>query len=239
MELKKIIERAYQLFSNYQPGDYLDACTHCCMEPQNEALLKSLPLRTVTWDLIKDYQDAAKPEILNINELKYFAPKYFELISQYEYPSFEPLLSLSRFGYFNPTDWKEEEWQLFMDFSITFFMNYFQNKDQYFSVPILDVLLMFHKANFPLAPLLSYWENDETADSLHHLNYLMDNISDKRKITDAFSDDIFDKKICGWLFSDKILDTFKHRIENIIMHPEGHDAIFIQKLNWNYERLNV
>ncbi len=79
-ELNNIVEQAYQLFSGNQPGEYLDACTICCMKESHAAELKSMPLREIPLELLEEYQDAARPERLNLRELKYFAPRYLELV---------------------------------------------------------------------------------------------------------------------------------------------------------------
>lgn len=221
--LDNIVNAAYNVFSGNKPGEYLDACTHCCMKESNAELLKSIPLRQIPIELLKEYQDAAKPVILDLSELKYFAPKYLEFLSKQEYLSYEPLLSLDRFGYFDVAAWTTEERQLLDDFSILFFREYLNTKNhENFATPI-EILLMFYKGKFDIQPLLDEWEKCTSSESLLHFNQLLDEINFNQhrepKVRNAFSDETFSELICSWLFARKIKEKFKNQIEKALLEP--------------------
>lgn len=238
--LDNIVNEAYNVFSGNKPGEYLDACTHCCMKESNAELLKSIPLRQIPIELLKEYQDAAKPVKLDLSELKYFAPKYLEFLSKQEYLSYEPLLTLDRFGYFDRAAWTKEERQLLDDFSILFFREYLNTKNhENFTTPI-EILLMFYKGKFDIQPLLDEWEKCTSNESLLHFNQLLDEINFNQhrepKVSNAFSDETFSELICSWLFARKIREKFKNQIEQALLEPvESLSDSDKENLSWKYE----
>jgi len=240
--LNDVVNEAYKVFAGNKPGEYLDACTHCCMKQADADALKAMSLRQISSALLKEYQDAAKPVKLVQEELRYFAPRYLELIKDFDYPSYEPLLSLNRFGYFEPTDWTAEESRLFNEFSALFFRQYLHANHHKTFTTAIEILLMFYKAKFDLQPVLDEWEQCTSVEGLLHFNYLMDSIHINKqgipKVTDAFSDEQFSEIICAWLFSEKIKEKFKTEIEEKLM---GTDELLNEEireaLSWKYELL--
>lgn len=201
--------------------------------------VKEIPL-----DLLRAYQDAAKPEQLNLNELKYFAPRYLELIANFQYPSFEPLLSLDRFGHFKTDVWSPKESALLDDYALAFCDMYLDQPAQAIKVSPMDILLMFHKGNFKLPPLLAIMEEVFMTRGLSHINRLLDNVKlshlGELEVNDAFSDEQFDHAVGTWLNTDRIKGMFRLRIETAIMAPESHDLtdVELQGLSWKYEYFN-
>ncbi len=238
--LSDIVNEAYRIFSDNEPGEHLDACTHCCMKEADAKLLKSIPLKQIPLKLLQEYQDAAKPENLNIKELKYFAPKYLEFIKDYQYPSYEPLLSLNRFGYFDKSDWTTEEWKLLNDFAIEFYKKYIRSAiDKTCTTPI-EILLMFYKGNLDVRCLLREWEKCSSPESLLHFNQLLEEISfdihEGPTVMDAFSDDTFSNLVCHWLFSERVKGKFKKEIEQAILEPNASlSESDLTRLSWTYD----
>jgi len=237
--LNHIIEQAYELFSGNKPGEYLDACTICCMKESDAAELKSIALRHIPLELLTEYQDAARPEKLDLRELKYFAPRYLELVKNYQFPSFEPLLSLSRFGYFKASDWTEAERTLLDKFALLFFKDYLNSIDKK-DLPSVDALLMFYKGNFDIKMLLVAWEKTESDESLFHFSKLLDTMRitkwGKLEVTDAFSDGQFNQQIIQWISSVKVKKLFREKIEQTIMKPgEIFTASDLEELSWKYD----
>ncbi len=236
---KDIIDKAYLLFSRYKPGEDLDACTICCMKESEAATLKSMSLKSIPQDLLTTYQDAARPEELNVGELKYFAPRYLELILNYNFPSFEPLLSLNRFSYLRESHWTKEERGLLDEFAALFFTNYLNTTNKEELVSPIDVLLMFHNGKFNVENLLKIWKEDTSPESLLKIIALLEEAIDNRgaiRVRNAFSDEKFNSIIVNWLSDEDVKVKFLQQIEKAIMHPpEIFKEADIQKLSWNYE----
>ncbi len=210
------------------------------MSEENAQKLKSLPIRDIPIELLTEYQDAAKPERLNLSELKYFAPRYFELIGDFQFPSSEPLLSLNRFGYFNDSSWTSNESELLDQFAMVFFRKYIRLKPSDTSISPIELLLMFYKGNFKIDSLLQEWEHSNEKQSLRHFSNLLDGLKiNKRgaiKVGNAFSDEVFNKQICGWLESKEVKSVFKHKMEEAIMNSEGfYTEKELEELSWKYE----
>jgi len=241
-EINDIIARAYTLFSGNKACQYLDACTHCCMSPSDAAKIQRLPLRQIPLALLQEYQDAAKPQTLVHEELKYFAPRYLELISQYQFPSFEPALSLSRFGHFEASDWTSTENDLLTDYALCFFEQYLYSQARKMPISPVNVLLMFYKGNFPLDPLLNFWRVRYARISvLHYSHFLADfsvNTNGNLYIKDAFANASFSQKLSNWLQSKVIKRMFKQKIELAIVYPKQlYTNIELAQLDWQYELL--
>jgi hypothetical protein len=87
--LPDIIENAYRLFQHYRPQSPLNVC-HCdvCISAENEAKLLSTPLRQISSKLLAAYSDAvsAGTEPARFDELRYFLPRYFDVIAANDPP---------------------------------------------------------------------------------------------------------------------------------------------------------
>lgn len=88
MDLAAIISEAYEIFNYPKPISINNVCTNdCCMNPEEAKLLIELPLNEIPVSLIHQYNDNAQALSLDINEFKYFLPRYLELIASYEFTS--------------------------------------------------------------------------------------------------------------------------------------------------------
>lgn len=83
-ELKAIVEQAYQVFGRYRLGDTLTVChCNCCMTLEAERLLIKTPLRSISSDLLAEYTNSAHDwdDGPVAREMRYFLPRYFELMA--------------------------------------------------------------------------------------------------------------------------------------------------------------
>jgi len=137
------------------------------MKVEDERQLASLPLRQIPVDLLSRYNDSAKPERTRIEEVKSFLPRYFDLISEYKFPTHSSELSFSRLIPFDKTEWTEKELELIKNFSTDFF---FQTLQTYpvpsFTDRIDTILIMFWRADFDIFSLLKVWKQTDTLQSL-------------------------------------------------------------------------
>ena len=99
---------------------------------------------------------------------------------------------------------------------------------------------MFYKAKIDIQPLLEEWQNSSTEDSLLHFNQLLEDVDFNKngepKIRDSFSDDIFNDKICNWLFSNKVKKKIREEIEKVILRSDSSlTESEKESLSWKYE----
>ena len=241
-EIDNIVKEIYAIFSGNKPGEYLDACTDCCMSIVDARRLKTIPLKEIPLDLIIEYQGAAKPGVLDLSELKYFAPRILEFIKNYQVPSFMPEVALDRFGYIDNADWTDEERALLDAFAYTFFKEYIKTPTSDVELSLVEILIMFHKGNFDLNKILKSWELCENPISLVRFSELLTSLEvsayRKIKVSNAFSDEEFVNALSAWLESDHTRKVFKQRIEKAIMISEDQftEEEIIQ-LDWQYDLL--
>ncbi|MBR1280988.1 hypothetical protein JQ597_02930 [Bradyrhizobium sp. AUGA SZCCT0177] len=88
-ELTVAIEEAYRVFGAYRLGRDLVVChCRCCMTEETERQLVNTPLRSIPADLLAEYTNSAHDydDGQVARELRYFLPRYFELIAARDYP---------------------------------------------------------------------------------------------------------------------------------------------------------
>ncbi len=201
--LNTLTDTAYEIFAGYQPQEKIDACTVCCMTKKEAADLKTTPIAQISRGVLTKYQEAARPEKLDKGELKYFAPRYLELIKSYQFPSIEPVRSLTRFSSLKTMDWTKQETELLQDFALAFFHQFLQSNNPTEEATAMDILLMFHKGNFDILPLLKLWDGPSSLARNQHMMYFNAEIKIDRKgnckVENTFADSAFSKIICNWL----------------------------------------
>jgi hypothetical protein len=166
---QQIVEKAYQLFAEYQVKPPLDICTAgCCMDPAEAALLASLPVREIPVDLLRLYTNGAKSNSTPPEEIKHFLPRYLELIAQFDIPSHSVEIVLQQLGCLLPTDWEQAEQQLLTDFTHTFGAHCLSIYPLPEGETIDNFLIMFHLGGFDLDPLLRLWERTHGETALLH-----------------------------------------------------------------------
>ena len=89
-DLSAVVEEAYAVFSKYRPGGRLTVCNcDVCMAMETERELVRTPLRDVSSSLLAEYTNSAHgydDEGDIATELRYFLPRYFELIAAHDPP---------------------------------------------------------------------------------------------------------------------------------------------------------
>jgi len=83
-DLQAVVEEAYAVFSQYRPIGRLTVCNcDVCMDLEMERVLERTPLREISSPLLAEYTNSAHgyddEEIAT--DLRYFLPRYFELIA--------------------------------------------------------------------------------------------------------------------------------------------------------------
>ena len=237
--MKETVDKAYEIFSKNRADRQLDVCTDCCMKVEDERQLASLPLRQIPVDLLSEYNDSAKPERTRIEEVKSFLPRYFDLISEYKFPTHSSELSFSRLIPFDKTEWTEKELELLKNFSTDFF---FQRLQTYpvpsFNDRIDTILIMFWRADFDIFSLLKVWEQTDTLQSLLHFNEFYFHGFNEHNRSELFSG-FGDKEICNiltnWIENEKTKKIFEERIETVILDDFDIDERTLNELNLLYE----
>lgn len=108
-ELRATIEDAYAVFGAYDLGGTLIVCNcNVCVSKENERQLIQTPLREIPAKLLAEYTNSAHgwDDVVVANEMRYFLPRYFELIAQGDPPDHMDLdICLRRLGH---ADWRDK-----------------------------------------------------------------------------------------------------------------------------------
>jgi hypothetical protein len=112
-DLHAVVEEAYAVFSRYRPTGALTVCNcDVCMSLEAERALTRTPLREIPSALLAEYTNSAHgyDEGAIATELRYFLPRYFELIAAGDPPDLGLDICLRRLGEASyRTNWPAEE----------------------------------------------------------------------------------------------------------------------------------
>jgi hypothetical protein len=105
--MSAIVSEAYRVFSSYSIASRLRVCLcSVCMTEETEAALVATDLRRIPSALLAEYTNSAHAwDDVVAGELRYFLPRYLELIAKGDHPDHNgPEGCLRRLGYAN---WRE------------------------------------------------------------------------------------------------------------------------------------
>jgi len=240
MDEVHIINHAYKLFSKYTPNGINNACTHCCLTPDEVKALLTTPLKEISVELLSTYNDSAQANHPNIDEFKYFLPRYLELIALFDFPSHSDELSLRNIAEYSSDVWTAEEREFLDQFAEHHFINFLHRRPIWAFQEVSGTLIMFYKANYDISRFLDLWENDDSISGcLHFKNLILQEFHAKRrtKISNAFATDEFSKIMYDWKSRAAIRSKFANKIEDIIMNPTDLEEKELHELSWTYELL--
>lgn len=242
-ELRNIVEKSYQVFKKYKVSTPLDACTDCCLTKGQENELVSLSVRQIPFDLLYDYNTAAKTEKPDIQEFKHFLPRFLELTAELRFLHHSGELVLSRFEYYDKSEWTKDEQELIQDFGRA----YFRLCMTVYPLPELErvdsILIMLWKTKIDIQQILTDWTSFETKESVLHFNDLNQRGFDDynpNELMSGFADKELSKIIIQWLDKDSTKDKFAEEIEKIIMNPtKDLEERTLDELSWTYEKMKI
>lgn len=158
--LRSIVDRAYEVFARYQPSRPLAVC-RCpvCVNDETALKLTETPLRHVSRALLAEYTNSAHGAA--DHDLRYFLPRYFELLAQGEEPdNLEGAIALRRMREGSAASWPTEERAVVKDFFLAHFLDAL-------AMPVADnrweedsserALLLCASAGFSVTPLIEAW----------------------------------------------------------------------------------
>jgi hypothetical protein len=238
-ELSKIINKAYSVFNYSTPEKIENVCTkECCMDINDVNLLLTLELNKIPIELIHSYNDNAQAFKINMNEYKYFLPRYLELISQFQFTScIDVSLSLKNLNLDKNEFWNDkDELNCINDFMLFFFRKCLLD-DSYFSdFQLIDVINMFYIAGTDISNLLNIWLNDIDNFSIIHIEQLItNNFNYKLRFKPSlFINKNLSLKIENWINNNR--EIFLASIENHILYPRLDESYLI-KLNYLYDNI--
>lgn len=237
-----LLDKAYKLFERTPPAEPLDVCTHCCMTVDQERTLRSLPLTTIPRDLLQEYNDGAKTAQPPIEDIKYLAPRFLELVAAFQYPSHSVEISLQRFGYHEAADWTADELALLKEFQVTYFsrcLNTYPLPDR---ERLDSIVVMLWKMNLGIEHVLDEWLQHNELSAVLHLSDVVTHgldIGRTTKMNNAFADDNLSKIVVSRLGSEPFITHFSPLLEKILLQPtdEQIDEQQLQELSWTYDMI--
>lgn len=187
-ELAAIVEEAYRVFGRYQLADTLTVC-HCnvCMTVDVERELIKTPLRQIPSLTLAEYTNSAHDwdDGPVAREMRYFLPRYFELIAAYDPPDNIGLdICLRRIGRGGwRSKWPAEEEQLIDRFLDAFLVASLARLDLALwpvgwrlDFDFADVLTMIVTADGDLDRALAAWDGAADPAAAIHMAALRSDV---------------------------------------------------------------
>lgn len=233
-ELQDIVTRSYQVFKKYKATIPLDACTDCCLTKSQERDLVALSVHDIPFDLLYDYNTAAKTSKPNIQEFKHFLPRCLELTADLKFLHHSAELVLSRFHYYDQSEWTDEERELIQDFGHAYFTQCLTIYPLPEHENIAAILIMLWETKINMESLLASWTDSKTKESILHFNDLVLRgfRSDRQdEFVSSFGDQDLSRVIRAWLNRETTKRAFAEKIEKMILEPPpGIDQITFYEL---------
>jgi len=242
-ELQDIVSNSYRLFKKYKATIPLDACTACCLTKSQESELVFLSVHDIPFKLLYDYNTAAKTKKPSIQEFKHFLPRFLEFTADNKFLHHSAELVLSRFHYYDKSEWNDEEKELIQDFGKA----YFSQCLTIYPLPELEridsILVMLSEAKINIEPLLDSWKDSQSKESVLHFNDLVIRgfRSDRQdELARSVGGKDLSKLIIEWLNRGTVRFSFASMIEKIIMEPPlDIEQSALEELSWTYEKVKV
>lgn len=240
-ELRNIINDIYSVFSKYRVTIPLDVCTECCLTANQESELVGMSLNQIPFELLYEYNTAAKTELPSIEEFKHFLPRFLELTAELKFLHHSAELILSRFEYYSEEEWTVEEMEIIQKYAKELF-KYFLS---IYPLPELEkidsIIIMLYRTKVDMIEILREWRTVINHSSVLHLSDLVCGGFKGRNndiLSSGFADSVISKIVFDWLNTDYGLADLKTQIEEIIMNPKELGEWKLNELNWTYEKLN-
>ncbi len=238
-KLKNIIDKAYKIFKYPKPLSIQNVCTECCLNSNDARLLLTTELHLIPVDLICEYNDGAQALKYDMNEFKYFLPRYLELICQFQFTSsVDVSLSLKNLNFKKIENWTNlEEAKCIKEFVLLFFEKCLQTDEFNKEAQLIEIINMLHVSGIDVKPLFQIWLMDLKNFSIIHLEQLItDNFNYRGKInTSGFISSDLNSIIENWVISNKKIIT--EAIENHIITTSLNEEQ-LQKLSFLYDTIN-
>jgi hypothetical protein len=235
-KLKNIVEESYLLFGKYRANLPLDVCTECCMTKSQETELVSLDVKQIPFELLYEYNTAAKTAHPDLEEFKHFLPRFIELTSELKLLHHSAELVLNRFDYYKESDWSGDEKELLQLFAEELFEYVLSVYPIPESERIDAVLIMLAKTNVDILKVLNRWGSVKSHSSVLHYNGFSGDTHPK--LSSPFADEALSSKVSNWLKEAYSLVELEPQIEDIIMNSKEIGEWKLNELNWTYIKLN-
>lgn len=154
-DLARVVADAYEAFSPYKVSGSLDVCRcNTCMDEATEKYLRTTPLRKISVGGLCEFTNSAHGEG-RLEEVKYFLPRYFDVMSQGDACSFlEGTYSLDRLRHWDWRIWPENEARVVELFAVTFYWATMIHPDKFFQFPLNDTLILLSRIRVDILPLI-------------------------------------------------------------------------------------
>jgi hypothetical protein len=219
--VSEAVANLYAAFRGYEsPKTLLDVCTGCCMDEKLEKEMRKLPLASLYRNHFYQYNDTAKSEVQPADEIKYFIPRLFELLSQNEELHHSVELYLDRVGRCPAGSFTDAERVALDNFALAFFADGLKEtpgcaSTRFMRENAFTILLMFDIGGIDIDPLLDNWiADDGIASTLQYAEASYWDFWTRAQIGNAFASDRsgYQNKLKAWLLNSNHRKTFAQRI---------------------------
>lgn len=234
--LEVAVQRAYTVFESHKaPRAPLNVCTACCMSPDLEQEMRSLPLKALTTRHFYEYSTGAMGDLVQpVEETKYLLPRLLDLLARGEETNHSLELALDRVGRCPAGAFNSAERAAIDAFAFAFFqrsvdLNVEVGAFLYDWDSPLAALIMAHIGGCDVQPLLNYWTHDTHVQSTTRFvvsTYW--NFWAERKLSSAFATDRLDlqEQFSAWMNDAATRKVFANKL----LHPEFLARIYTTHL---------
>lgn len=221
LPLKDAVDLAFSAFKREAPNGPLNVCTGCCMAPELELEMRTLPLRKLSAHHFYEYSDGAMGTLEQPpEETRYFMPRLFELMAEGANLHFATELTFDRVGRCPQGSFSLAQREAMDAFMLSYFAATLLETRRYEDAPgwcdePLTNLLMAHIGGFNLQPLLDYWlQCEEPMATIRYVQNVYWDFWYEGEISNSHADDkpAFKAQMKQWLTAPAHRDVFAQRL---------------------------
>lgn len=214
LEMKTLIEEAYQLFVHPLGANLTDVCTECCVSEEDEKLLIKTPVKNLSKELIYQYLDAAF-STQDGKEIVHFLPRVLELLAEDEEIRHSTEITLDK-CHFSKSHWSEKQLDFMHRFSVELIKNLLKTPPENCLDVVDSYIVMFDLAELPTAHLLTLWEEmaQEYPTAVEHFEKMMYyEVKSLEYYNKIFAEEPFREQMNQWINNPKTAQKFSQAIE--------------------------
>jgi hypothetical protein len=191
--LQLAVRRAYDVFGGRAaPSEPLNVCIGCCMSPELELEMRTLPLNKLTARHFYEYATGAMGDLAQpAQEVAYLLPRWLDLLASGEETHHSVEVALDRVGRCPPGSFDEEETGVLDEFMLAYFVCHLNGGGFWgWSADPVSFLTMADIVGCAVPPLLQCWlKHSNPVSTVRFVETTYWEFWSELRITNAFAED--------------------------------------------------
>lgn len=219
--MQDLVEKIYTVFSKYPKPKYLQICNcESCMPDETHDRILKTSLKDISLDDICSYNDSCALQDMNFDEIKYFIPRYLDLIAKSKIPSHSLECVFSNYSPFQQDKFSISEWELLEQYFRKYLIEFqtVEAWDKHVNF-ISSLFEFYYRLGLDIKIYLEEFEKHITPESIRHFHWIYVEEIDQTKEhkCNSFHNDCnYSNIIFYWAISPRVEALILHNTESFL-----------------------